>query len=214
VNPLDAALANLDRVFTGMRDNPEFGGCERCYSADDLAALRGPDDLPDELVLRVLLGWDHRWINKSALLHRVTPQFLRLLVRGQVDSGAYNDVAELLWDAGWTTWPEHDAVRAVLMAWWRDSLDYPKLQLLIPASHEVMPWVREFECDPAALPDLIEEWCHDLLWGELGFDTAEVIDWLFNQGLDLLTRLPDPDPAVSRLADLEYWLQTLERPPK
>lgn len=213
MNPLDEALANLDRVSTGMQSNPEFGGCERCYSADDLTALRGPD-VPDEKVLDVFVGWQHRWTDQSALLHRLTPQFLRLLVHGRVDSGVYKDVAELLRDAGWTTWPERDAVHAVLQAWWRDTLDYSALQFLIAASREVMPWLREFESHPAALPVLIEQWCHDLLWGDLGFDTAEVIDWLFNQGLDLLTRLPDPDRAFGKLADLEYWLQTLDRPPK
>jgi hypothetical protein len=215
VNPLDEALANLDRASTAMPGNPEFEGCGMCHSAADVEALRGPDT-PDSMVLELFDGLLRHWRDFPGLVHRLTPRFLRLLARGEVDSTSYRDAGEVLWAEGWTTWPEHDAVHAVLLAWWRDRLDYSALQLLIPASREVMPWLREFECAPAALPDLIDEWCHELAFGDLGFDASEVIDWLFKQGLDLLTRLPDldSDRAIGRLADLEYWLQTLERPPK
>lgn len=214
MNPLEKALANLDLESTGMQSDAEFDGCERCYSAENLAALHGPD-IPDEMVLEIFTGWLHRWTNHRVLVHSLTPKFLRLLVRGEIDSGLYTDVGKLLWDAGWTTWPERDAVHAVLQAWWRDKLDYDTLQFLIAASHEAMPWLPEFECDPAALPDLIDKWCFDLTFpDDLKFDPAEPIAWLFHQGLELLTRIPDPEGALRQLAETEYWLETMDRLPK
>jgi len=211
VNPLDTALANLDLAFVGQTLDSDPGGCERCFTAEELRALRG-GQVPDETVLSIFGGWVHRWNDFGELVHSLTSQFLRLLVSGRFTGYSYEKIGELFWDAGWMAWPQRDAVHAVLQAWWRDTPDYSKLEFLVPASHEVMPWLREFGRSPAALPELIDRWFYVLASGELEFEGAEATGWLLAHGVGLLARVPGAaaDNAAARLADLELIVQSQE----
>jgi hypothetical protein len=84
VNPLGTALANLDLAFVGQTLDSDPGGCERCFTAEELGALRG-GQVPDETVLSIFGGWVHRFGRSPAALPELIDRWFYVLASGELE---------------------------------------------------------------------------------------------------------------------------------
>ncbi|MFJ8440943.1 hypothetical protein [Kitasatospora griseola] len=217
---LHHALDALDTAGRSSHPGPPVGGCEHCWTAEDLALLSGPPDLlPNELLRRAAVKSTDLWNDFPTLYRRLAPRILRQLTAGVLADGEL--VATRLRAADWRKWPHADLVTEVLDAWWSATLEQSAPPTHVPTVLETVaattdtltPWLRTWAdtATPTAdrhLADAVEGWLHwgDVLTLKFGFHGEfeagpELTEWL-------LALPPGRIPV-----DQRYWLELIVSPP-
>ncbi|MET7859577.1 hypothetical protein ABZS81_20590 [Streptomyces sp. NPDC005318] len=189
-----------------MTAQADEAGCGRCFDGGEVELLRTPGvPLPTDLVRRVAQKDPFHWNDQPAIIRRVLPQLVVLLVEGEADSDL---TARGLAAAGWSRWPHEQAgaVAGFLEAWWTQTLRTKSppvsacavFESCVTASSSVTPWLARWESEmgPVAhrhLADSLGWWREELTsgyspftwwWGTEADEQAawhEVTRWLAGQ---------------------------------
>ncbi|MFB7116257.1 hypothetical protein [Streptomyces sp. NPDC056190] len=226
---LSAALDTLSVTFRGMTAHPDERNCE-CHwgSSEELSLLKTPDvELEPDLLRRTWQAID--WLDHSAVLRRILPQFATALVAGRVEPlFGLEEAGYSFARARWQQWPdEHaDPVREFLHAWWVQSLTDPDaavpahqvFAMCAEASGTVGPWLADWGKETGYLSDrrLAEaaaEWEYELLGDGLPW----YVDWYEHDEEEMRIELVAwlLGPATVRLresgasADLQHRIRLL-----
>ncbi|KRC31663.1 hypothetical protein [Oerskovia sp. Root22] len=207
-----AAATTISTLFSGVAAHPVDRGCGRCFSDEESALLCTPDaPLPDDLVLRVAAKDPLHWADQPAIVRRVLPQLVVLLVDG-VDLDA-RWCARGLAAARWSTWPadESEAVEAFLNAWWthtlRSGASFERVAEVFMscaiASLLVDPWLATWD-EEAARSSVVRERrdsCVEDWWEDLDRVASPFPCWW------------GTDESEERAAEtLQSWMGCAERP--
>jgi hypothetical protein len=175
-------LDQLDSAFgpRAGRTQP-IEGCLHCFTPSALDVLSGPVDCIDGAdLVRALSKWGGTLDASVAWMRWVAPRLLRGVVEGTQADGEL--VAARLHAAGWAEWPdpEHQAVEALCVAWWRAVLSggidgasaVTALSFLVPLTGAVVPWLEIWSATPGRFADqqageLWREWGYPVLDDEL-----------------------------------------------
>jgi hypothetical protein len=223
---LDAALADIETVFSGFA-SPGETGCGLCHAPEETAYLRTPHTrVPLDVVRYYLFEVPDHFDDHAAVMRRLLPQAARALAEGTLDAIGYG--APGLSRVDWRSWPTEQAaaVETFLHAWWQDSLTVPEppygiddiFETCATIARTVTPfldgWVRSPVAD-AHLAYCAGTWFYDLLSDSSPFwwwydDTedvgvADLRTWLAGPGAARLRAQGEPHLAVqAELLALPY----------
>ncbi|MEW1832013.1 hypothetical protein [Streptomyces sp. NPDC088196] len=196
---LDAALADIDTVFSGFA-SPDETGCGSCHVPEETAYLRTPfTRVPLDVVQYYLFEVPDHFDDHPAAMRRLLPQGARAMAEGTLGSIGYG--AQGLSRVDWRSWPAEQvtAIEAFLHAWWQDTLTLPEPPYDIDDTFEtcatiagtVLPFLDGWISGPVADAHLAE--CADTWLDDLLSDASPFARWY-------------DDSADAGLADLRTWL--------
>ncbi|MEU6260110.1 hypothetical protein [Streptomyces sp. NPDC047043] len=214
---LDAALADIDTVFSGFA-SPDETGCGYCHAPEETAYLRTPHvHVPVDVVRYYLFEVADHFDDHAAAMRRLLPQAARAMADGTLGSIGYG--AHGLSRVDWRSWPAEQAaaIETFLHAWWQDALTRPEppygiddiFDTCVTIARTVTPfldrWVRSPVAD-AHLVHCVDVWLYDLLsdsspfsWWYDGSEDAGVADlrtWLAGPGAARLRAQGEDDLAT------------------
>ena len=223
---LEAALADVDRVFDGFA-SPDETGCGHCHAPEETAYLRTPYvHVPVDVVRYYLFEVSDHFDDHAAAMRRLLPQAARAMADGTLGTIGYG--AHGLTRVDWRAWPAEQAaaIEAFLHAWWQDALTTPEPPYAIDdifdtcatIARTVTPFLDGWVRGPAAdahLAHCADSWLYDLLsdyspfswWYEDSEDAgvADLRTWLAGPGAARLRAQGEPDLATrAELLALPY----------
>jgi hypothetical protein len=196
---LDAALAQIDTVFSGFA-SPDETGCGYCHAPGELAYLRTPDvPIPEDVVWYFLFEVPDHFDDHAAVMRRLLPQAARAMADGV--PGAIGHGGHGLSRVDWRLWPAEQAtaIETFLHAWWQAALASPEppygiddiFDTCATIARTVTPFLAGWgpgRVADAHLARCADVWLYDLL------SDSSPFSWWYD------------DTAAAGLTDLRTWL--------
>lgn len=232
---LSAALAEVDRVFTGFTCRPD-SVCLHCYPEDDVAALAlAGAEIDGDTLVSLMHRNPESVDDHGALVRRLLPQMARGIADGSVEVSfpAHHCLAR----GDWREWPDSQSrtVRAFVDAWWFDRVATPGATsgtvfevyaaMLGDLSAALASWPEHPIAD-AHLVDVSRSWLPDLVQDDNPLWLSDLVDddecrtvlrdWYLETGVERLARAGASDlvTTVRALAlPLGERLRRLYEPP-